>query len=169
MVNFIETVNPFKLAEPPQWWLTQLSDYDAQLVVFPSKIRPAYILARRRQASNAMETMNLLDKDLLRKSAGMDGDVLADHNLIYVRHLLGDSVQRSAIFQWLRDHDMLRLGGAEKVANLIESEEEYKAHVEGIHCGVLRPRLASSSTVGIADVLTVNPYRITDRRGRIRS
>jgi len=29
--NYLVTENPFKLAAPPQWWLTQLGDYDAQL------------------------------------------------------------------------------------------------------------------------------------------
>jgi hypothetical protein len=102
-----------------------LSDQDSQLVVFPSQLRPVYILARRRHHSNAMEEMNRLDKNLVRQSAGMDGDILANNNLIYVRQLIGETVRRPAIFQWLRDHDTKALGGGEKVANLIETEEEW--------------------------------------------
>jgi hypothetical protein len=84
----------------------------------------AYILARRRHFSNAMEEMNRLDKNLLRQSAGLDGDILATHNLIYVRHLLGETVRRVHIFQWLRDHDLKAQGGAERVSNLVEDIEK---------------------------------------------
>jgi hypothetical protein len=74
-----------------------------------------------------METLNRLDKNMLRQSAGMDGDILATHNLIYVRHLLGNTVRRPEIFQWLRDHDVQANGGAEKVSNKIEIVEEENA------------------------------------------
>ena len=121
--NFLKTENPFKLAPPPAWWLTMLHDYDAQLVVFPSRLRMAYLLARRRHFSNAIAELNTLDKNLLRQSAGMDGDILAQHNLIYVRHLIGDTVRRPAIFQWLRDHDATANGGGEKVAQRIDDLE----------------------------------------------
>ena len=121
--NFLVTENPFKLAPPPDWWLTMLHDYDAELVVFPSRVRMAYILARRRHFSNAYAELATLDKNLLRQSAGMDGDILAQHNLIYVRHLIGDTVRRPAIFQWLRDHDATANGGGEKVAQRIDDIE----------------------------------------------
>lgn len=124
MTNFIQTENPFKLQTPPAWWLTMLSDYDAQLVVFPSKIRPVHILARRRRFSNAMAELAQMDQNIVKLSAGMDGDVLAKHNLIFVRILMGDTVRRPNIFQWLRDHDITAQGGGENVARLIETEEE---------------------------------------------
>lgn len=123
MRNFLQTENPFHLAPPPAWWLQMLHDYDAELVVFPSRHRMAYILARRRHFSNAMAEMNTLDKNLLRQSAGLDGDILANHNLIYVRHLIGDTVKRPAIFQWLRDNDTKAQGGAEAVASRLEDAE----------------------------------------------
>lgn len=121
--NFLQTENPFKLAEPPDWWLQRLFDYDAELVVFPSRHRMAYILARRRHFSNAMAEADRLDKDLLRQSAGLDGDILATHNLIYVRHLIGDSVRRPALFQWLRDNDTKAHGGAETLSRKLEDAE----------------------------------------------
>jgi hypothetical protein len=117
-----------------------LSDYDSQLVVFPSRHRMAYILARRRHFSNAMAELDTLDKDLLRKSAGLDGDIMATHNLIYVRHLIGNTVRRYQIFQWLRDHDLKANGGAEKVEKAIISVEEdvaeqrRKKTIEDIDC-----------------------------------
>lgn len=123
MRNWISTENTFKLAPPPQWWLKQLHDYDAQLVVFPSRIRMAYILARRRHHSNAMAELDTLDKDIVRKSAGLDGDILANNNLIYVRHLIGNTIRRQELFQWLKDHDTWANGGAAKVAQAIEDQE----------------------------------------------
>jgi len=121
--NFLVSENPFKLAPPPAWWLQQLYDYDSQLVVFPSRHRMAYILARRRNFSNAMAELNTLDKSLLKNSAGLDGDIMAQHNLIYVRHLIGNTVRRFAIFQWLRDHDIKANGGAAVVSQAIEDAE----------------------------------------------
>lgn len=121
--NYIVTTNPFKLAAPPDWWLQMVYDYDADLVVFPSVHRMAYILARRRRHSSAMAELNALDKSLVRKSAGLDGDVLANHNLIYVRHLIGDTVKRPSILQWLRDADLKARGGADKVSDAIEDIE----------------------------------------------
>lgn len=125
--NYLYTENRWHLAEPPDWWLLKLLEVDSDLVVFPSKMRPAYVLARRRHHSNALAEMDTLDKNLLRKSAGMDGDVMADHNLIYVRHLIGNTIRRYEIFQWLMDHDTWANGGGEAVANKIESIEQYEA------------------------------------------
>jgi hypothetical protein len=129
MNNFLVTENPYKLAAPPAWWLQQLFDYDAELVVFPSRHRMAYILARRRHFSNAMAELNTLDKNLLKNSAGLDGDIMAQHNLIYVRHLIGNTVRRQAIFQWLRDHDIKANGGGEVVANKMELFDETAARL----------------------------------------
>jgi hypothetical protein len=122
--NYLSTENPFKLAQPPAWWLQRLSDYDSELVVFPSRHRMAFVLARRRHFSNAIAEMDRLDKNMLRMSAGLDGDVLAHHNLIYVRHLIGDSVRRPHIFQWLRDNDTKAQGGGDAIAKRLESAED---------------------------------------------
>ena len=129
LTNYLQSENPWHLAPPPAWWLQQLHDYDSQLVVFPSRHRMAYILARRRHFSNAMAEMNTLDKNLLRNSAGLDGDIMAQHNLIYVRHLIGNTVRRQAIFQWLRDNDLTANGGGEAVANKLELADDTAARL----------------------------------------
>lgn len=125
--NYLCSENPWNLPAPPAWWLAMLGDYDRELVVFPSRHRQVYVLARRRHFSNAMAEMDTLDKNLLKQSAGLDGDLMAKHNLIYVRHLIGNTIQRANIFQWLRDHDLQAHGGGAEVAKLIETEEEYNA------------------------------------------
>jgi hypothetical protein len=121
--NYLRTENPFKLADPPAWWLQEVYDYDSQLVVFPSRHRMAFILARRRHFSNAMVELDYLDKKLVAESAGLDGDILAKHNLIYVRHLIGETTRRHGLVQWLRDHDTVANGGGEKVAQRLEDAE----------------------------------------------
>lgn len=121
--NLLNSENPFKLAAPPNWWLQKLFDYDSQLVIVPSRIRMAYILARRRRFSNAMAELATLDQNMVKLSAGLDGDTLANHNLIYVRHLIGETVRKPEIFQWLADHDVTAKGGGEKVAARVEDIE----------------------------------------------
>ena len=125
--NYIATDNPYGLAAPPAWWLKKLYDTDAQLVVFPSRMRAAYILARRRSKSNAMAEMVKLEGNLLRKSAGMDGEVLATHNLVYVRHLIGNSVRRNNIFQWLKDADTWDKSSGLDFATRVERADEERA------------------------------------------
>lgn len=125
--NYLLTENPWALPAPPEWWLQKLADADNQLVVFPSRVRPAYILARKRSKSNAMIEQDKLDKAMLRKTAGMDGDILADNNLIYVRHLIGNTVRRVEFFQWLKDADTWAAGGGDAFAKKIEENEQAAA------------------------------------------
>lgn len=127
LANYLITENPYNLIAPPAWWLQKLADYDAQLVVFPSRCRPAYILARRRSATLKMAEQDRLDKNLLRQSAGMDGDILADNNLVYVRHLLGNTVRRLEFFQWLKDADTWIDGKPGAWANKLENAENEQA------------------------------------------
>lgn len=127
MSNYLPNENRFKLAEPPQWWLQMLADYDSQLVVFPSRVRMCFVLARRRNKSNTMAELDKLDKQTLKLSAGGDGDILATNNLVFVRHLIGNSVRRPNIIQWLRDADTWAQGGADKADKLIVEAEQAQA------------------------------------------
>ena len=66
MVNYIEDTNRFHLPTPPEWFLKQLFDYDALLVLVPSRIKvkgekPAYLLCRRRQHSAGLGDVAMLD------------------------------------------------------------------------------------------------------------
>lgn len=60
--NWIEDENIFRLAQPPDWWLQRLFDFDHMLVVMPSrKTRTHYLLARRRQYSAGLGDVAMLD------------------------------------------------------------------------------------------------------------
>lgn len=47
MQNYLATTNPFGLAAPPAWFLSQLHAYDAMLVIFPSTCKPVFQMGRR--------------------------------------------------------------------------------------------------------------------------
>lgn len=47
MKNWIRDTNPFGLAVPPEWWLRKLHDFDATLVLLPSRQQMVYRLAQR--------------------------------------------------------------------------------------------------------------------------
>lgn len=66
MVNYIEDSNRWNLPTPPDWFLKRLFDFDAQLVLIPSrkkvkKERPAYLLCRRRLHSAGLGDVAMLD------------------------------------------------------------------------------------------------------------
>ncbi len=122
--NYIPTRNPFSLPVPPSWWLRKMADMDAALVIFPSVLRRAYILARRRSMSLRMPASLKLNNDLVKMSAHGDGDVLAAHNVAYVDSLTGwGSVWTEQPLRDLKSRDMWAAGGAEAYnAQLLATE-----------------------------------------------
>lgn len=65
-VNYIKDTNKWRLPEPPEWFLMRLFDFDAQLVLVPSRIKvrgekPAYLLCRRRLHSAGIGDVAMLD------------------------------------------------------------------------------------------------------------
>lgn len=123
MRNWIPDTNKFKLAAPPIWWLTQLQDLDSELVVFPSRLRCSYILARRRSQTLKRPDLVKLDGHLLRTTAGGDGDFLAANNLLFVEHIIGWGNFTTTIFHQLRRRDITRAGGADKYIETLEEGE----------------------------------------------
>lgn len=49
MTNFIRDRNRFQLAPPPAWWLRALLEFDASLVLIPSRVEPLYRIGQRRR------------------------------------------------------------------------------------------------------------------------
>lgn len=126
--NWIPDRNPFNLPKPPVWWLTRLHDQDEALVLFPSRTRVnTYVLARRRQFSKAAHAK--FDGHVVRPRTGGDNDVVADHNLIYVAHVVGGIAHWSeTIFKQLKEGDTWAQGGADA---LIQKLEDAEAAAEG--------------------------------------
>lgn len=68
MTNFIEDDNKWMLPTPPAWFLQRLFDFDAQLVLVPSRIRlkdeaAKYLLCRRRLRSAGLGDVAMLDNE----------------------------------------------------------------------------------------------------------
>src|SRR3990167_1033824 len=119
--NYIRDHNPFHLAGPPRWWLRQLWDFDASLVVIPSRQGFYYRLAQRRKL-NLPE--HITNNALFKES---DTKMLASYSLVPVTTILATANWGNPLlFQELAERAPWRQGGAEKVLNVIESHEAAK-------------------------------------------
>jgi hypothetical protein len=123
--NWIADQNPHKLKKPPMWFLKMLYDQDAALVILPSRTGRAYLMARRREFSMRVPLMVQAHNTLMRQTRGLDGDMLATHNLQGVNYLTGNvyGTWSPGIIQQLKDRDIWAAGGADKyIANIEEAE-----------------------------------------------
>jgi hypothetical protein len=59
--TFIPDTNRWSLPVPPEWWQSQLRNFDHMLVVIPSRKMPHYLLCRRRQFSAGLGDVAMLD------------------------------------------------------------------------------------------------------------
>jgi len=118
--NFIRDRNPFNLSAPPAWWLQRLADYDAQLVVIPSRQEAVYRLARRTWNSPGVSAMAVLHRE-------KDTAMMAAYGLVPVTTIIGWGVWGTNIFNSLRARDIWAHGGAEKV---VKTLDEFDAETE---------------------------------------
>lgn len=131
MTNWIEeATNRFKAPKPPAWFLKALWDQDAMLVILPSRVRQAYVLARRRDKTYANAPMMVAaHNDLLRKTRGGDGDLLATHNLLMVDYIVGNihGTWSPAIIADLKSRDTWAAGGGDKHADKLDEADRKAA------------------------------------------
>ena len=120
MRNFIHDRNPFNLPAPPAWWLQQLSDYDSQLVVIPSRQEAIYRLTRRTWNRPGIAAMAVIHRE-------QDTAMMASYGVVPVTTIVGWGVWGTNIFNSLRARDIWAHGGAEKFVKL---EEDYEADAE---------------------------------------
>lgn len=122
--NWIADVNKFNLPVPPDWWLQRLHDQDAALVVFPSRLRQAYVLARRRQFSKALHVQCTAKQEIVRQSQGGDSDVLAAQGLIFIDFMVNTQGNfTDTVFHQLKMRDIWAQGGAENFERKIVEAE----------------------------------------------
>ncbi len=83
------------------------------------------MLARRRGLSNrpTLQKLVALNNDLLRITAGTDGDVIANNNLVYVDSIVSWGAWNDNIFKSLRGRDTWAVGGGEAYADLLDAGE----------------------------------------------
>lgn len=121
-VNFLP-LNP-KMAVPPAYFLQRIYDYDDMLVLFPSYTVPfAYVLARRRQRS-----AGLTDKAVESVLTNPDTKAAMQHGLIPVSlmYRTGESWNPDPVIRSLKSRDIWTNGGADKVADTLDSADEAK-------------------------------------------
>lgn len=122
MTNYIADQNRFSLPEPSEAALKSIYDFDAQLVVVPSRRKPIYMLCRRRLHSAGFGKLVMMD------NRNPDVAMLYDHGLIDVAPLTPLATMWSAgwvsqLLQELKARDIWAAGGAEKFIQIVEDAE----------------------------------------------
>lgn len=107
--NYIQDINPFKLAGPPQWFLRLLWDFDASLVIVPSRQTCVYRLAQRRKLNLPQHIVN----DALFKES--DTRMLATYSLIPVTSIMATAAWSPMMIRELHNRSVERQGGHEVV------------------------------------------------------
>lgn len=119
MRNYIVDVNRFKLAGPPVWWLRALWDFDNSLVVVPSRQTCVYRLAQRRKLQLPDHIVN----DALFNES--DTQMLASYGLVPVTSIIATANWSNPfLFEELRQRAPWRLGGAEKVNQMLDEQDQ---------------------------------------------
>lgn len=114
MRNWIADQNPFHLAAPPAWFLQQLHDRDADLVLLPGLTQPVYRLARRVTKSLGLVKATFRDSETSR---------MVTHKLIPVTSILGTIQYWPDVLAWLDAHDTWAVGGGEKADDILLAQE----------------------------------------------
>lgn len=109
------------MAIPPAYWLQRLYDFDAELVVFPSRYRPfAYVLARRQRFSTGIE-----NQVLVKTIDQPDTKLCLARGLVPVSLIFrtGSVWSIDNIIASLKARDIWSHGGADAVADTLEACE----------------------------------------------
>lgn len=124
--NWVADNNRFHLAQPPEWFLKDLWEFDCLLVIVPSRLRPVYLLARRRNLTLRAPILCRAQDQLMRDTRGSDGDLLASLGLLPVDSIIprmGSTIYGTwspSIIQGLRTRDIVAAGGADKYADQLD-------------------------------------------------
>lgn len=119
-VNYLD--DNANMAVPPAYWLQRLYDFDAELVVFPSRYRPfAYVLARKQRFSAGIK-----DRALEQTIDQPDTKLCLARGLVPVSLIFRTGITWSIdnIIASLKARDIWAHGGGDKVADLLDASEE---------------------------------------------
>lgn len=113
--------NP-RMAIPPAWFLQRIWDQDAMLVVMPSRHIPfAYVIARRKQFGPG-----LTDQAIDAQFTQPDTKMCVQHGCVpvCVMYKTGATWDADPIIRSLQARDLWAHGGADKVADMLEEQED---------------------------------------------
>ena len=106
--NWYADRNPCSLTKPPAWWLFGLSQFDADLVLLPSREKPIYWLCRRRTHSIGISPNAITDP-------GTDTAMFVQYGVVNVLRLalVGPWSQKAltALLDHLRSQDSWAVDG----------------------------------------------------------
>lgn len=105
---------------PPAFFLQSLYDYDSMLVVLPSRTKPAaYVIARRKQFGPG------LTQDAIDMYTQPDTKMCIQHGCVPVCLMFktGPTWNVDTVLQSLKARDIWAHGGADKVADMLEQQE----------------------------------------------
>lgn len=112
--------NP-RMEAPPAWFLQRLYDFDAMLVLLPSRKVPfAYVIARRRQLSKGL-TCKAIEDSIDQPDTKMC--LLYDCVPVCLMYKTGPTWNVDTIIQKLAARDIWAMGGADKVADMLDAED----------------------------------------------
>ncbi len=143
-VNYLDH-NP-KMAAPPEFWLQRLYDFDAELVVFPSRYMPyAYVVARRRRHGSGM------DQALSETITQPDTRFCLSHGLVPVTMLTRTSQTAGwdidPLIRSLKARDIWAQGGGDATADILDKSE---AEAEALRKKDLRNEFDARASLGYA-------------------
>jgi hypothetical protein len=119
-VNYIDDNS--RMAVPPAFFLQRIYDYDAELVMFPSRHVPyAYVLARRRRFRIVS-----LDQALEKTIEQPDTKLCLQRGLVPVTMIIRHSMKSwdvDAVIRSLQARDIWAHGGGDAYTNKIEDHE----------------------------------------------
>ena len=110
--------NP-RMSVPPAWFLAQIHDYDAELVILPSRHKPfAYVIARRLRNKRWGQVQ-------IDTATQPDTKMCMARNLIPVCLMFktGPTWNVDTVLKSLRARDLWNIGGGDKAADLLEEQE----------------------------------------------
>ncbi len=110
-----------RMPVPPAHFLAALHDFDDKLVLMPSRQQPfLYQLARRRTLTKGLKYMPVDDQTPPDTLMCMENDCIP----VCLMFQHGTSWNPEPVLAKLRARDMWAHGGADKVADLLEQQEE---------------------------------------------
>ena len=111
-----------RMEVPPEWFLGRLHDYDAELVVLPSRYKPyAYVIARRSRLGRRGLTGNAIADTITQPDTLMCMHYGCVPVCLMFKH--GPQWAVDGVLATLTARDLWAAGGADKAADQLEADE----------------------------------------------
>lgn len=111
-----------RMPSPPAWFLQRLYDYDAELVLLPSRYKPAtYVIARKSRLGRRGLTGNAVADTITQPDTVMCMKYGCVPVCLMFQH--GSQWNADTVLNKLKARDLWAHGGGDKAADILEAEE----------------------------------------------